>query len=126
MLNDAGHVTEATADNVFIVRDAELLTPSPHYGLLAGITRQVVLELAVAAGIPARETGLIVHDLATADEMFLTGTGAELVPVVEYDGHPVADGLPGPVFRKLRGAFHELTRSEGVSYLAPQSRAAGS
>ena len=122
MLNGEGYVTEGTADNVFIVRRGELLTPSEHYGLLVGITRGVVLQLAADLGIPARECGLIVHDLVTADEMFLTGTGAELVPVAEYDGRPVGDGRPGPVFRRLLHAFRERCLGEGEPYLEVVAR----
>lgn len=118
MLDEAGYVTEATADNVFIVRGGEILTPATHYGLLVGITRGVVLDLAREMGIPAQETGLVVHDLATADEMFLTGTGAELIPVVDFDEQPVGDGRPGPVFERLLVAFREKTATEGVPYLA--------
>ncbi len=103
---------------MFIVRDGELLTPAPHYGLLVGITRGVVLDLAREMGIPAQETGLVVHNLATADEMFLTGTGAELIPVVDFDEQPVGDGRPGPVFERLLVAFREKTATEGVPYLA--------
>jgi branched-chain amino acid aminotransferase len=117
MLDTDGYVAEATADNLFIVRRGELLTPAPHYSMLVGITRDTVIELAREAGIAVRETGLVIHDLATADEFFLTGSGAELIPVVDYDDHPVGDGRPGPIFRRLLKAFREQTRSEGVPYL---------
>ena len=117
MLNDAGYVCEATADNVFIVRRGTLLTPAAHYGLLVGITRQAVLDLASEMKIPTRELGLVVHDLSTADEMFLTGTGAELAPVVDFDNHPVGDGRPGPVFKRLLAAFRVLASREGVPFL---------
>ncbi len=117
MLDGAGYVTEATADNIFVVKSGELLTPAPHFGLLVGVTRGVVLELAADMGIPCRETGLITHDLAVADELFLTGTGAELIPVVSFDERPVGDGQPGPIFRRLLEAFRARTRSEGEPYL---------
>jgi branched-chain amino acid aminotransferase len=117
MLNAEGYVTEATADNVFVVRDGILSTPSPHFGLLNGITRQVVIELASSMDIPVREVGMVVQDLVCADEVFLTGTGAELIPVVDLDGAPVADGRPGPVFSRLLEAFRATTRSEGEPYL---------
>ncbi|MFQ5766413.1 MAG: branched-chain-amino-acid transaminase [Acidobacteriota bacterium] len=116
MLDGAGYVTEATADNVFIVRRGKLLTPSPYFGLLAGITRSLVLDLASQLHLPVEETGLITHDLATADEMFLTGTGAELIPVVRFDGHPVGDGRPGPIFGRLLAAFRQRTRTEGEPF----------
>jgi branched-chain amino acid aminotransferase len=79
----------------------------------------VVLELAAELGIPAREVGMIAHDLATADEVFLTGTGAELIPVVSFDEQPVGNGKPGPVFRRLLESFRSRTRSEGEPYLVP-------
>jgi branched-chain amino acid aminotransferase len=126
MLDGNGYVTEATADNIFIVRQGELYTPAPYFGLLVGITRGLVLGLARDMDIPAHETGLIVHDLATADEMFLTGTGAELAPVVDYDDAPVGDGRPGPIFRRLLQAFRERTRREGDPYLHVRERHAAS
>ncbi|MFQ5719013.1 MAG: branched-chain-amino-acid transaminase [Acidobacteriota bacterium] len=123
MLNEAGYVAEATADNVFIVRDGELRTPAAHYGLLGGITRRVVVDLAREMAIPALEVGLVVQDLATADEMFLTGTGAELIPVVDFDGHPVGDGQPGPVFKRLLSAFRDRAAREGTPYLKAETSA---
>ncbi|MCZ6599944.1 MAG: aminotransferase class IV, partial [Acidobacteria bacterium] len=81
------------------------------------ITRQVVLDLAGAMGIATREVGMLVQDLICADELFLTGTGAELIPVVNLDGEIIADGRPGPVFRKLLAAFRSLTRKEGEPFL---------
>jgi branched-chain amino acid aminotransferase len=117
MLDGSGYVTEATADNVFMVRDGVLSTPAAHFGLLVGITRQVVLDLAGTMGIATKEGGMLVQDLINADEVFLTGTGAELIPVVDLDGEMIADGRPGPVFRKLLAAFHALTRAEGEPFL---------
>jgi branched-chain amino acid aminotransferase len=114
MLDGAGHVTEATADNIFIVQGKELLTPAPHYGLLVGVTRGVVLELAAELGIPAREVGMIAHDLATADEVFLTGTGAELIPVVSFDEQPVGSGKPGPVAARLREIYLDESRKAAI------------
>jgi branched-chain amino acid aminotransferase len=119
MLDTDGYVTEATADNLFIVRRGELFTPAPHYSMLVGITRNAVIELARQQGVPVHECGMVLHDLAVADEFFLTGSGAELIPVVDFDDHPVGDGKPGPVFRGLLKAFRELTRTEGVPYLEP-------
>jgi branched-chain amino acid aminotransferase len=117
MLDGAGYVTEATADNVFLVRDGQVRTPATYFGLLVGITRQTVLELAREMDIPTLETGMVMQDLVSADEIFLTGTGAELIPVVELDGEKVGDGTPGPVFRRLLAAFRDLTRSQGEPYL---------
>jgi branched-chain amino acid aminotransferase len=113
MLNHKGEVAECTADNVFVVRGSRLLTPPPDAGILEGITRGAVMELAVAAGIDCREATLTRHDLYTADEMFITGTAAEVVPVVELDGRAIGDGVPGPVTRRLAAAFHQLVRAGG-------------
>ncbi|NTV94709.1 MAG: branched-chain-amino-acid transaminase [Thiobacillus sp.] len=107
LLNGAGRVAEGTADNVFIVRHGRLLTPPTVEGALAGITRETVLELAGQAGIPALETPLAPYDLYTADECFLTGTGAELIPVAEVDGRRMA-ACPGPVFRDLAARYTAL------------------
>jgi len=107
LLNAAGRVAEGTADNVFVVRRGRLLTPPPAEGALAGITRETVLDLARAAGIEAVETTLAPYDLYTADECFLTGTGAELIPVAEVDGRRMA-ACPGPVYRELERRFQAL------------------
>jgi len=104
LLNRNGKVAEGTADNLFIVRDGELRTPPASDGALAGITRRVILELAERVDIPARETTLAPYDLYTADECFLTGTGAELIPVREIDGRPIRR-CPGAVFKRLAEAF---------------------
>lgn len=108
MLNHRGEVAECTADNIFVVRDGGLATPAPHCGILQGITRQTVLELAAAEGIAARQTVLTRFDLYTADECFMTGSGAEIVPVVRIDGRTIGPGLPGPVTEQLRRAFKQL------------------
>lgn len=114
LLNPAGFVAECTADNVFVVRRNVLLTPSPQDGALAGITRGAVLGLAAEAGVAVRETRLARFDLHTADECFLTGTGAEVMPVVDIDGRRIGDGAPGPLTRRLLDAFHALVRTEGT------------
>lgn len=110
LLNGAGRVAEGSADNVFIVRESVLLTPSVIEGALDGITRQVVLELAQHLGIEAREQPLAPYDLFTADECFLTGTGAELIPVAEVDGRSLGS-CPGPVYRRLAKAFRDLVET---------------
>src|SRR5437867_4599398 len=116
MLNDSGYITEATADNLFVVRGGEVATPPVHLGLLEGITRRVVLDLAHQMAIPAHERILVMQDVYGAEEVFLTGTGAELVPVVEADGRRVGDGRPGPVFGRLLEAFRERTTWDGVLF----------
>lgn len=113
MLNAEGFIAECTADNLFVIRGGRLLTPSPQDGALGGITRGAVLELAGEARVPAAEARLTRYDLYTADEAFVTGTGAELMPVATADGRPIADGRPGPITRRLTDAFHALVRNEG-------------
>lgn len=113
MLNAEGFIAECTADNLFVIRHGQLLTPSPQDGALGGITRGAVLELAAEARIPAAETRLTRYDLYTADEAFVTGTGAELMPVAVADGRDVGTGKPGPITRQLTEAFHALVRNEG-------------
>ena len=110
MLNHKGEVAECTGDNIFLLKNGVLKTPSPDAGILEGITRNAVLQLAREAGIPTQETTLIRHDLYVADEMFLTGTAAEVVPVVSLDGRKIGDGKPGPITRRLLELFHEFTR----------------
>ncbi len=113
MLNAEGFIAECTADNLFLVSGGRLVTPAPQDGALDGITRGAVLELAAAARIPTAETRLTRYDLYTASEAFVTGTGAELMPVSIADGRPIAAGMPGPITHRLTEAFHALVRSEG-------------
>jgi branched-chain amino acid aminotransferase len=113
MLNSEGFVAECTGDNLFIVKAGRVLTPPLTAGALYGITRATALELAREAGLPTGETNLSRYDLYNADECFLTGTGAELVPVVRVDGRVIGDGKPGPVTRDLTGRYHALTKVSG-------------
>jgi len=113
MLNSTGYIAECTADNLFVVRRGRLLTPSPQDGALEGVTRGAVLQLAAEAGVDAAEAHLTRYDVYTADEAFLTGTGAELMPVAELDGRPVGSAKPGPITRRLTEAFHALVHHEG-------------
>ena len=110
MLNHKGEVAECTGDNVFVVRSGILLTPPPDAGILEGITRNAVMELAHRAGIDCREATLTRHDLYTADECFLTGTAAEVIPVVDIDGRTIGAGAPGPITARLTRDFHALVR----------------
>ena len=114
MLNHLGYVAEATGDNVFIVREGHLSTPPTYTGILEGITRQVVLELAQEMNLPVREDMLTLYDVYSADECFLTGTAAEIVPVSTVDGRIVGDGKPGPITKRLMERFKEVTVTEGV------------
>lgn len=111
MLNHKGEVAECTGDNIFVVRKGELHTPSIDSGILEGITRNAVIELAEAAKIPVVIRTMDRHDIYTADECFLTGTAAELIPVVELDGRAIGDGQPGPITRSLLERFHKLVHS---------------
>lgn len=111
LLNSAGRIAEGSADNIFIVKKDELLTPPVIEGALDGITRQVVLELAENLGIKFRETPLAPYDLFTADECFLTGTGAELIPVGRADGRVIPQ-CPGPIYQCISTAFKELVKRE--------------
>lgn len=111
LLNGQGRVAEGSADNVFVVRSGRLLTPPVIEGALDGITRACVLELAHEQGIPAAEVPLSPYDLHTADECFLTGTGAELLPVATVDGRALT-ACPGAVFQRLHAAYRELIRRE--------------
>lgn len=113
MLNGDGFVTEGSGDNIFIYRRGMLITPPPYLGILEGITRAVVLDLARGEGIPVREAPFTRHDVYTADECFLTGTAAEVIPVIEVDSRTVGTGRPGPVTRRLTELFRALTGTEG-------------
>ena len=108
MLNHKGEVAECTGDNIFIVKRGQLLTPSADSGILEGITRNAILELANTLKIPARETTLTRHDLLVADECFLTGSAAEVIPVVSIDSRPIGDGKVGPTTKQLRIEFKKL------------------
>jgi branched-chain amino acid aminotransferase len=110
MLNHKGEVAECTGDNIFLVRGGVLLTPSMESGILEGITRDAVIEIARAAGIVVREIPLTKHDVYIADECFLTGTAAEVIPVVKVDSRTIGAGAPGPITRDLIERFHKLTR----------------
>ncbi len=111
MLNAKGEVAECTGDNIFIVKDGVIKTPPPEAGILLGVTRGVVLDLAREAEMDARETPLTRFDLYSADECFLTGTAAEVIPVIDIDGRPIGDGKPGPITLDLLERFRRLTRA---------------
>jgi branched-chain amino acid aminotransferase len=113
MLNAQGFVAECTGDNVFIVYGKKLITPPLSAGALYGITRGVVMEIAREAGFEVCETDLTRHELFNADECFLTGTGAEVVPVVKIDGRVIGTGKPGPSTKDLVKRYHALTKVSG-------------
>jgi branched-chain amino acid aminotransferase len=110
MLNHKGEVAECTGDNVFIVKKGVLKTTPPDSGILEGITRNAVMELARKAGIPLVEATLTRHDIYAADECFLTGTAAEVIAVTECDGRLIGTGKQGPITKQLREAFMRLTK----------------
>ncbi|MDG2407789.1 MAG: branched-chain-amino-acid transaminase [Pirellulales bacterium] len=111
MLNHKGEVAECTGDNIFLVRRGILLTPPREAGILDGITRQAVCELAVESGLEVQEIPLTRHDVFIADECFLTGTAAEVIPVIEVDSRMIGDGRPGPITQDLIKQFHQLARA---------------
>jgi branched-chain amino acid aminotransferase len=110
MLNSAGNVAEGTVQNIFIVRDGKVFTPTVVDGILEGVTRQTMLDLCVKLNVPHEERTLQKHDLYVADECFLTGTGAEVMPVTKIDGRVVGSGSAGPVTKRLIEAFHKFVR----------------
>lgn len=115
MLNEQGYVAECTGDNVFIVKNGAIFTPPISSGALAGITREVVFELAAEMGIPISEPNMTRYDIYTADECFLTGTAAEIIPAVKLDTRLIGTGQPGPVTARLIERFHQLTASSGTA-----------
>ncbi|MCD6327371.1 branched-chain-amino-acid transaminase [bacterium] len=114
MLNPRGYVCEATADNIFTIKNGTMFTPPPFVGVLLGITRQCVLDIAEKFGIKVIERNMVVHDVYVADEVFLTGSAAELIPVINVDDRIIGDGKPGPVFKKLLAEFREMTKHRGA------------
>ena len=116
MLSHSGYVTECTGENIFLVKGQQLLTPPPYIGVLRGITRQTVMDLGMRQHLHVREELLTRHDLFNADEVFLTGTAAEIVPVVKIDGRVIGGGKPGPATKKLQQAFRQVTKTDGVRY----------
>lgn len=114
MLNEQGFVAECTGDNVFIVKNGEVITPPVSDGSLDGITRQVIFELCAELAIPIREATLARYHLYTADESFLTGTAAETIPMVKLDDREIGSGVPGPVSLKLIEAYRKKVRTEGT------------
>jgi branched-chain amino acid aminotransferase len=112
MLNHKGDIAECTGDNIFLVKDGVVLTPSADAGILAGITRDTVIRIARESGRDVRELTLQRHDVYVADECFLTGTAAEIIAVVSVDGRKIGEGVPGTVTRDLGRRFQRFARGE--------------
>ena len=116
MLDSLGYVAECTGDNIFIVKHNELYTPPQCMGTLRGITRDTILEIASKRDIPVHEHVITRHEVYIADECFLTGTAAEIIPVVKVDGRRIGNGKPGRLTLNLMQAFHRVTGEEGIRY----------
>ncbi|MBU3966223.1 MAG: branched-chain-amino-acid transaminase [Euryarchaeota archaeon] len=113
MIDVHGNVSEGSGDNIFVVKNGKIITP-PTLNNLRGITRAAAIELAVKDGIPVAEINMGLFDIYTADEVFVTGTAAEIAPMTKVDGRIIGDGKPGQITRKLMGEFKELTKKEGT------------
>ncbi len=116
MLNEQGYVAECTGDNLFLLKNGTLLTPLISDGALDGITRSVIIEIAEKLGVPVKECSLTRYDVFTADECFLTGTAAEVIPVVALDRRVIGSGKPGPFTARFLDAFHQLTSTTGTPF----------
>jgi len=114
MLNDQGYVAECTGDNIFIVHKGEILTPAASQGALKGITRDTIFDIAKEIGVPIREADLTRYDVWCSDECFLTGTGAEVIPVIKLDGREIGNGKPGAITQKVLAAFRRRVLTEGT------------
>jgi len=114
LLNDQGYVAECTGDNVFVLQKGVLLTPSASAGALKGITRDTVLQIADEIGVPWREANLTRYDVWVAEELFLTGTAAEIIPIVEVDARTIGTGQPGETTSRFLEAFRRRVVSDGT------------
>jgi len=114
MLNSQGLVAECTADNIFAIHKGEILTPAASAGALKGITRSTVFDIAKELGIPMREADVTRYDIWCADECFLTGTGAEVIPVVKLDGRVIGTGKPGPITARVLASFRKRVLTDGT------------
>lgn len=111
MLNHKGELAECTGDNIFLIKDGALLTPPLSAGILGGITRDAVMEIAAEMGHECQETALTRHDVYVADECFLTGTAAEVIPVVKIDGRAIGNGTPGEITLGIKERYYNLVRA---------------
>jgi len=118
ILNNQGYVTEGSADNIFIIKDGVFKTPPVYLGALEGITRSAIIDIAQENGYDLEEVPFTLHDVYIADEVFLTGTAAEVIPVVTVDGRKIGNGKPGDITNQLLKSFRERTLTDGVSCYA--------
>jgi branched-chain amino acid aminotransferase len=125
MLNDQGYVAEGSGDNIFIVKNGVVKTPPAYVGALEGITRNAIIEIGRKLGLDVREETITRHDVYSADEVFLTGTAAEIISVVKVDGRVIGDGKPGEYMKKLLEAFREYVTTDGVEVYSETSVHAG-
>ncbi len=116
MFGEHGYVTEGSADNIFIIKNGVVKTPATHLGILEGITRNTVIEVCKEIGYPVEEGFISPYDLAVADEVFITGTLAEIVPVKSIDSKAVGSGKPGPITKKIAEFYGRVTEKKGVRY----------
>jgi branched-chain amino acid aminotransferase len=116
LLDDQGHVCEGTGENVYIVRDGEIVTPGHHNSILDGITRRSIIQIAADLGYPVCERNIARAELYLADEVFLSGTAAEIVPVREIDDHAIGSGKPGEITRVLQAAFDDAIHGRSERY----------
>jgi branched-chain amino acid aminotransferase len=114
MLNDQGYVAECTGDNIFVIHKGKLITPAASAGALKGITRDTALEIADKLNIPWEEANLTRYDVWVADELFLTGTAAEIIPIVEVDARPIGSGKPGAITGQFLEAFRQIVTQDGT------------
>ncbi len=117
LMDASGYIVEGSGENIFIVRNGKLYTPPSYASILEGITRDTVIKLAVDSGMSVEERPITREEVYTADEVFLTGTAAEITPVVEVDGKPIGNGAPGPVTKKLAELYVKVVRGEVERYL---------
>jgi branched-chain amino acid aminotransferase len=119
MLDLEGYVSECTVDNIFFVKNGIVKTPGAHHSILMGITRESIIDLARREGLRVEEGTYITFDIYTADECWITGTGADLMPVIDIDGRRIGDGRPGPVFRQLRSRWKDYVSEEANCTVVP-------
>lgn len=119
MMNDQGYVAEGSSDNIFIVKNGEVITPPGYVGALVGITRNAIMEVAANKGYKVKEDVFTRHDVYVADEVFLTGTAAEVIAAVKIDGRIIGDGKPGPITNDILQGFRDIVEKDGTKYMEP-------